>query len=272
MSFDITYQGAIMRGTGAIYELRSNGIFAGVATVGVNNTVELTGYTETSARGNVHYQTTGGEWIFLADGWEKIGTRPVMQYSQSAAQALVDRIIKNNKQIICANLLCARYANKLTAEQRQQVRELQLRLQTRNDALQAGGLTANIQTSYPSGYAELSGYLDKLMLGESVGIATWAVVVIAATVLAATATAAYFAYKTLADESEQDVKFSKDLTASLVSKLTEEEYQQLLSETKGLLTKSKIKGLFRGASSIVTLAAYGLAGYVIYKLIKQRQQ
>lgn len=273
MKFDVTYQGAVMRGSGAIYDLHAGGVFAGVATAvddaAVLHTVALTGYSETSARGNTMYQTTGGQWIYLPDGWEKIGVRSVMQYSQNAAQALVNQIIKNNKQIICNNLLCARYANKLTEDQRAQVRELQLRLQARNDALQAGGLTKGVETSYPAGYAEMSAYLDKLMAGESVGVATWVVVVIAATVIAATATAAYFAYKYYAEESERDVKFSKDLTRVLTSKLTEEEYQQLLEETKGIVTKARIRQSLSSYGIVLRIAAFVAAGYFGYTLIKK---
>lgn len=108
------------------------------------------------------------------------------------------------------------------------------------------------------------------MTGETVGVATWVVVVVAAAVIAGLGTAAYFTYKSLADESERDVKFSKELTATLVNKLTEEEYQQLLNETKGLLTRSKIKGLLRGSTGVAKAALLAVGGYMIYKLIRQR--
>ena len=210
----------------------------------------------------VDYMAGDPDWNF--DKYEK----SITQYSQSQAQALVNKIIKNNEQIICNNLLCARYANKLTENQRAQVRELQHRLQARNNALQAGGLTKDVQTSYPAGYAEMSAYLDKLMAGEGVGVATWVVVVIAATVIAATATAAYFAYKSLADESEKDVKFSKDLTRTLTSKLTEEEYQQLLDETKGIVTKARIKQAVGSYGKVLTIAAFVVGGGLLYRWIK----
>ena len=261
-----------MRGAGAVYDLRPNGIFAGVATAvddaAVLRTVALTGYSDTSARGNTMYQTTGGQWIYLPDGWEKVGVQPIMKYSQTAAQALVNQIIKNNKAILCNNILCARYANKLTAEQRQQVRDLQNRLQARNSALQAENLCDGVQTSYPAGYAEMSAYLDKLMAGESVGVTTWVVVVVAATVIAAMATAAYYAYKAFADESERDVKFSKELTRTLVSKLTPEEYEQLKQETQGIVTKARIKQSLSSYGNVLTIAAFAVAGYYGYKLIK----
>lgn len=272
MKFDITYKGRVMElAQGEVYTLRPDGRFAyASAEYDFVTRVTLTGYTETSISGNVGYQTTSGGYIFLSDGWKEIGTQAIMQYSQSQAQALVNKIIKNNEQIICNNLLCARYAHKLTENQRAQVRELQHRLQARNNALQAGGLTQDVQTSYPAGYAEMSAYLDKLMAGEGVGVAisTIAWIVVAAIVIAATATAAYFAYKSLADESEKDVKFSKDLTRTLTSKLTEEEYQQLLDETKGIVTKARIKQAVGSYGKVLTIAAFVVGGGLLYRWIK----
>lgn len=233
-----------------------------------------TGYYYTD--GDVVYaQMTNGGYAVVENiyspEWDFMATNAaIMQYSQPQAQALVNTIIKNNQKIICNNLLCARFANKLTGKQRQQVRELQERLQVRNNALQAEGLCDGVQTSHPAGYAELSAYMDKLMSDGGIGVATWVVVVIAATVIAATATAAYYAYKALADESERDVKFSDDLTRTLTSKLTEEEYQQLLNETKGIVTKSKIKQSLRNYSGIITAVALGVGSAMLYKWLKNR--
>ena len=272
MKFDATYQGAVMQGAGALYEYADGSLY-GTATVldntAIGRRVALTGYTVTSKRGTVAYQTTGGRYIDLSEGWTKIGTQAIRQYSQAQAQALVDKICANNMRILCCNLICARYANKLTSDQQQAVRDLQRRLEARNEALQGDGLCEIKQTSYPTGYAEYESYLQKLMAGEAVGVATWIVIVItAAVVLAATATAAYFAYKKLADESEQDVKFSQELTRTLTSKLTEEEYQQLLQETKGIVTKSNLRVLLGTGFNVVKMAAVAFAGYAIYRLIK----
>lgn len=272
MTFDATYQGKVYAMTGGIVYSLIGGYFKGVGVDLNTPRVALTGYTATSARGSVGYQTTSGEYIILSEGWQQVGTVPIMKYSTTQAQAQVNKIIKNNRIIICNNLLCARYASKLTEEQQAEVRTLQNRLMSRNDALKDAGLTTGVQTSYPAGYAEFESYLDALMQGEPIGVATWVVVVIAATVLAATATAAYFAYKNLADESERDVKYSKDLTRTLTSKLTEEEYQQLLNETKGLLTKAKIKSLVRGSwDTIKYLLIGGACAYAAYRYIKTKQ-
>lgn len=231
--------------------------------------VTLTGYTDKSQKGTTGYQTTTGEYIILSEGWQLIGTVAIASYSQTAAQAQANKIIANNKIIIRNNLLCARFAKRFTEEQQAQIRELQSRLQARNAALQAGGLTENVQTSYPKEYAALSGYLEALMQGEAIGVAISTIVwiVVGVTVLAATATAAYYTYKRLADESEADVKFSKELTATLVSKLTPEEYQQLLDETKGLLTRAKIKQLVRTNSKWILFAGVAAASalYILKK-------
>lgn len=268
MTFNATYQGRVysMR-NGIEYSLRPDGKFA-AAWAEQDRTVQvtLTGYKEIGASGKTGYQTKSGGYIFLEDGWEMIGTVAVAQYSQTAAQALVNKIIKNNEQILRCNLLCARYASKLTEAQRSDVRNLQSRLQARNNALQAGGLTERIMTGYPKEYAELSGYLEALMAGETIGVAVSTIVwiVISCAIVAGLGTAAYYAYKNLADESEQDVKFSESLTKTLTSKLTDEEYQQLLSETKGLLTKAKVKTLVRTLFSPKWLIVAAVGGFVWY--------
>ena len=279
MNFDVTYQGRVYAAgsaNAALYDFRNGGFYGVLASAvvdeeGFQNSfrVALTGYNETSKKGAVGWQTKSGDWIILSEGWQLVGTAPVAQYSQTQAQALVNKIIKANQTILCNNLICARYANKLTEDQQAQVRALQSRLQTRNSALQAEGVTTNVRTSYPAGYAEMSAYLDALMSGEAIGVATWVVVVIAATVIAAAATAAYYWYKSLADEAEKDVKFSKELTRVLTSKLTEEEYNQLLQETKGIATKSRIKQLVGDSwTTIKMLALVGVIGFIAFDVTR----
>ena len=254
---------------GIVYGLRPDGKFA-AAYIDQDRTTQvvLTGYKETGASGKTGYQTRNGGYVFLEDGWQQIGTVAIAQYSEKAAQALVNKIIKNNDKILRCNLLCARYASKLTESQKEDVRGLQSRLQARNNALQAGGLTNRITTGYPKECAELSGYLDALMAGETIGVAVSTIIwiVIAATVVVGAGTAAYYAYKSLADESEVDAKFSEELTRTLTSKLTEKEYQQLLDETKGLLTKSKIKQLVRTSSKWLTVVALVCGGFIAYDM------
>lgn len=194
----------------------------------------------------------------------------IMQHSTTQAQALVNKIIRNNIAILCNNLLCARYADRLSQSEKASVRILQERLQARNKALQAEGLTEKVETSYPAGYAELSAYLEKLMASGGVGIAvsTIAWIVVAVVIVAGAGTAAYYAYKAFADESEKDVKFSKELTRTLVAKLTPEEYEQLKQETQGFVTKARIKQSLSSYGNAITIAVFAFAGYYGYKLIK----
>ena len=231
----------------------------------------------------VYYQTTFGGYCIEPDrelddkntDWKATGKRIALKSStqyQTEAQKLVNKIIRNNIQIVQNNLVCARYANKFTSSQQDLIRELQNRVQNRQEYLEKQGFCSDVQTSYPKGYADLGGYLDALMKGESIGIATWAVVVIACTVIAATATAAYFAYKAYADESEKDVKFSKELTAILTSKLTEEEYQQLLAETKGIVTKARIKQSISSYGNILWIAAIGVGGVLLYRWLQTKMR
>lgn len=235
----------------------------------------LTGYYYDLSGSDVAFQTTNGmyvltdlnnpKWTFTQNA-ESIKT-----YSDSQAQKLVDKIIENNKTILCNNLLCARFANRFTAGELSAIRGLQNRLQERNNALQAGGLVTDVQTNYPAGYAELSADLDKLMQGEAIGIAVSTVIwiVVACVVAAGTGTAVYYGYKYFADESEKDVKFSKELTATLVSKLTPEEYEQLKAETKGIVTKARIKQSLGSYWNIVKWVAIAFAGYTACKMITQ---
>ena len=226
------------------------------------------------------YQTTYGGYCIEPDrelgskeqDWAATGERITLKSNvayQTEAQRLVNKIIRNNIQIVQNNLVCARYANKFTTQQQQRIRDLQNRVQERQEYIQKQGFCGQIKTSYPKGYVDLDAYLTKLMAGESVGIATWAIVIIAAVVISSIGTAAYFAYKSLAEESEKDVKFSKELTAILAQKLTPEEYQQLLNETKGIVTKAKIKQAVGSYWRVLTYAAFAVAGFVGYKFIQK---
>lgn len=234
--------------------------------------VTLTGYVAYTGSDNTYLLDTYGNWVHVSRDtmyWDfDFENRKVLpHYTKKEAQRLVNIIIKNNKAILRNNLLCARFSNKLTAEQREQVRELQNRLMKRNTALQDDGLCEGLQSNYPAGYSDLQPYLDKLMAPDGVGSVTVAIIV-SAVVIASLSTAAYFAYKYFATQSEDDVKFSKELTRTLTEKLTDEEYQQLMQETKGIVTKAKIKqslATVGGEFKLLGIAAAFLGGYMLYK-------
>lgn len=272
MGYEAQYKGVVMRGVDLpIYSYWADGnMRSAYPTTGAAQYVKLTGYTQISKRGNLHYQTTDGYFIYLPDGWTEYTQVNLPNYSQSQAQALVNKIIKNNITITQNNLVCARYASRFSPEQQQLIRDLQNRVVARENALKNEGLCTDIQTSYPRGYIELEPYLAALMNGHAIGLATWAICVIAASVVLVTSTAAYFAYRAFANESENDVKYSKELTKALTDKLTEEEYQQLLQETKGIVTKSRLKQAISSYGNIAKWALFGIAGFAIYKVIMNK--
>lgn len=239
--------------------------------------VVCTGYFYQQSEDVLYFQTTSGWWVIatnnLANEWSKDGTKGIRTISDQTAQKLVQKIIENNYRITRNNLLCARFVNKLSVKEREQIAELQKRVQARSEALKADGVTHEIETGYPSGYAELSDDLNALMRSETIGaIATWVIIVIAATIVTGMGTAAYYMYKSLSEESERDVKFSDDLTRTLTSKLTDEEYQQLLDETKGIVTKAKVKQALGSYWNVVKIAAFAVAGYAGFKFIKNYLQ
>lgn len=257
------------------WELLSSGAFRGrsTAAAGVSSyvTVTLTGWWAQAADGSIYFQTTGGEYVDTAEGWEKAGQET---HSQADAQSYVDKMIKNNKRILENNLLCARYAGKLSASEKKTLYNLQTRLQERNQQLIDDGLVSGIKTSEAYGYQYLDQYLVSFMNTGGIGvvISTTTAIIIGAVVVAALSTAAYFAYKALYNESASDVKFSDELTKTLVSKLTEEEYNQLMKETAGILTKEKILSKFSGAGDLVKYALLAAGAYFIYKFVKGRKE
>lgn len=242
--------------------------------------VDLTGYYVEYSASDVRMQTTSGLWIVLSgnQAWGdiKYNVTSIPNYSQNQAQVYVDKIIRNNQIIISNNILCARFASKLNATQKGELYDLQKRLQVRNASLIEDGFCEGLTKNYPKGYVYLQNYLDEFMKygGAGVGIVVSTTVAIIATavVIGSLATAAYFAYKYMAEESEQDVKFSKELTKSLVEKLTPEEYEQLRQETAGLITKSKIKASLGTYANILKWAVAGAAGYFLFKTLKNKKQ
>lgn len=248
-----------------VYQYYGGEHFHGVG-LGEKRTVALTGWQTTARDGDVMSQTTEGKYIAMSEGWQPTGQ--TVQYSRQQAQEMVNKIIANNKTIISNNLLCARFAHRLTSAQKQQLYELQERLSERNNSLINDGMATVQTTATPSGYVAFEKYLESFMLTGGIGSVTVAIVV-AAIVIASLSTAAYFAYQYYYKESEQDVKFSNNLTKTLVSKLTDEEYAQLKAETQGMITKATLKARFGSNTKawLVTAAALVAAGLIIKKSI-----
>ena len=246
IQFNQTYSGKVYSLlNGMLYNWNSDGRMAGASVqTGATVTVILTGYTTTTQSGTTMYQTTDGWYIDLADGWQQTGQSSVSGGSRWQAQLYVNGIIKNNKRILENNILCARYSGKLNAQEKQQLYILQSRMETRNNSLIQDGLCSDLKQSYPAGYAYLNnwltGFMDNYQAGTA-GVGSVALtIIVSAVVIAALSTAAYYAYRYYYQESEQDVKYSDELTKTLLAKLTPEEYEQLKQETAGMITRAKL--------------------------------
>lgn len=232
--------------------------------------VRLTGWSITK-NGSTYYQDVNGYWaLWSADA--QLSSSAAPGYSSSATYKLINGLINNNKHILENNLLCAKYADKLSISERQRLFDLQTRLQNRDTMLRNKNIMESVTTSYPKGYASWSGYLDAFMSNGRVGaIGTIAVIVVSVIVIASLISAAYWAYKYYYDESVTDVKYSDALTKTLASKLTAQEYEQLKQETAGMITKAKLSARLSSIGSYAKYVLYGFAGFLVYKVATKNQ-
>lgn len=227
---------------------------------------------------NAWFQITVGDWFVHMDMtngttqyWKNVGNIDLPHFSRDDVQKYVDAMIKNNIHIVENNLLCARYADKLTADEQKQIAQLQKRVYDRQEQIKANGFCTDIQESYPQGYADLEPYLAKLMKSEGIGIVWWAACIIAALVVGGLAAASYFIYRDLFEDSKEDVKWSDELTAKLMEKLTPEEFEQLKNETAGIVTKARIRAKLGSWGTILKVAAVLVAGAFAYKFFTNKQ-
>ena len=278
VTFNKNYAGYIYRGYGTVYHRRDDGSFNGIDMYvdddKVGAMVVATGFTTTARDGSVMLQFVGDDsdfynWLDWSAGTWKKGEMADL-YSQSQAQDYVNRMIENNKQILMNNLFCSRFASRLTREEKETLYNLQLRLDERNKRLQSDGYVSSTKVSQAYGYNALNGSLTAFMAqGVGLVVSTTAIVV-SCVVVAAVATAAYFAYKYYYEQSAKDVKYSDALTKTLMSKLTEEEYQQLMSETQGIVTKASIKARLGNSLDIAKYALIAIGVYALYNILATR--
>lgn len=233
-----------------------------------------TGYYYEGTDSFLFLQTTAGLYIVLdvdAPNWSFREGKKLGAKTGTQAQCVINTIIANNRKIIQNNLFCARFADKLSSDEQTLLYNLQTRLEERNTELTNEAFIQKATTSSPAGYSQLLPYLQQFMNrrnGNGVGIvlSTTAIIIISAVVVASLATAAYYAYKSFAEESEKDVKFSDDLTRTLMAKLTPEEYTQLQQETKGIVTKARLKERLGTSSKYLVMGAVAIAmGIYLYK-------
>lgn len=246
--FSDIYAGVEFRSTtnpAVLYHINADGVVVGGRQYSSPVIVTLTGWNYSESDTLYYCQTLQNPNLYVkmernVIEWERTASA-VKKHSKEEAQRAVNKIIENNKYILNNNLFCARFANKLTADERKMLYSLQSRLENRNTQLKNSELLQNQEEGYPEGYSELAPELQSFMNNPNVGaIPVVAVIIVVAIVVASLSTAAYFAYRAYYIESESDVVYSKKLAEILQAKLSEEEYQQLLKETAGLLTKQRI--------------------------------
>jgi hypothetical protein len=75
----------------------------------------------------------------------------------------------------------------------------------------------------------------------------------------------------MASEAEKDVKYSEELTKVLMERLTPEEYEQLMEETQGIVTKSRLLSKFGGSFAVLKWGLLAAAGYVVYDYFKKKK-
>lgn len=238
--------------------------------------ITLTGwYLERSA--GQFCQTTGGQfyqWNAAQVESGYLGETKIYA-TPNDAQGYVNGIIAANKAILENNLLCARFADKMTVSQRNTLWSLQTRLTLRDNALRRDGLCQRQTQSYPQGYAKLNGYLVDFMDNPKLsGIgSTTLLIIVSAVVVASLGTAAYFAYRYYYEEAIKDVKYSDELTATLKAKLTEEEYAALEKETAGMITKATLAAKVGTSFGWLKYIAFGgLAAFAAYTILKRQKK
>ncbi|MCM1070001.1 MAG: hypothetical protein NC346_09025 [Prevotella sp.] len=234
-----------------------------------------TGYIIDMSDTDFLIQTTSSLYLIVNlnnPDWKFTEGKKLKSISKQNAQDVVNMVVENNRHIIQNNLFCARFANKLSSAEKTKLFDLQIRLEERNQALKNELYIESAVTSSPAGYSNLLPYLQNFMNSSgngSVGLvlSTTAVIVISAFVVASIATAAYYAFKAYAAESAQDVKFSDELTKTLMEKLTPEEYKQLEQETKGIVTKARLKERLKSSAKtiLLTIAACAVGAFVLFK-------
>ncbi len=178
--------------------------------------------------------------------------------SLSDAQSLLNNLMSNEQNILEENLVCARLISYLdakgvtvTSAQRQQLYDLQTRLQAREaDILQAPGLS-QFQYSQPAGFSNFSSDLQNFMSNPGIGIAPILLAIIISSVI--TAVFAFLLYEYLKPtyaESKADLKVSADLAKAL-STLDPETKQKVITDLNGQVDAAYVQGKMDGSGGSI---------------------
>lgn len=218
---------------------------------------------------NIYVETTTGYWAVINEQNPDFTGNGKETKTSAQAQNLVNSLMQTNMRILENNLFCARYSKYLSATEKQNVAILQHNLEVRNNAIMDTDVFSAMEQASPEGYDELQPYLDQLCSENKVGVVvtTSVLLIVSAIVVASLSTAAYYAFSYYAEQATKDLKYSDELTKTLTEKLTAEEYEQLMTETKGLVSKAAITSKLSGSFSWLKYIAYGAVAYLIYKTV-----
>ena len=200
---------------------------------------------------------------------------------KTGTDIMMQELIKNNKSILENNLLCAALIDKIDVadiqipnEYRSRLIALQTNLQQRDKHLSESIFIDKKTVASPLGFDKYSQQLSDFMKDPGIGIAPVVIYIVVSVVFGIMLSGIiYLLFKSDHSQSKLDITYSKDLTATLLKKLTPEEYQQLITENKE--NAQKIADAASG-NSFLNTAKYLAVGYlgftVIDKFIQSRQK
>lgn len=194
----------------------------------------------------------------------------------------INEIIKNNRNIFDRNVKASgmlywlNQRGKLSYGDKQyyiaQIKALQKRLEERNQAIIDSGLVKVEKTGSTRYQNELQ-YLTSIRDNGRIGMATWAVVLIAVAVTGVvTAGATYGIQYWLSKRAQslEDVKLSEDMIATLQAKLTPEEWDQFQREYYESIKEAYNLGARdnkSGIGSVLGKVAIGAGVFFLVKLL-----
>jgi hypothetical protein len=217
-------------------------------------------------------QIKNGDWLWYTP------TEPSYGYSDSVA--MINTMIENHKTILENNLMCAAAISKMDDDNidipddlRRQLYALQSRLQVRNGQLADSIFLESKQTATSTGFSKYSDQLTSFMNDPGIGVAPVVIYIIVSVVITLLSTAVlYMIFSKSFNESKSDIVYSKDLTATLLKKLTPQEYQLLLAENKENAERIAAAASGNSLLNTVKYLAIGFLGYTLLdKFIQSRK-
>lgn len=259
-----------------VYEVVTYGDGTGSDKKQTYNVGLLTGLTGTSSDGVFIVQYVNDKktaWTSI-DGLKITGDQTKI-YQSLCADRLKD-LINDNITVFQDLLLSAEFVARLErkgyncATYRQEIKSLYARLEERQNAIVAYSDPDSVKTATPQ---LLSNALQKIISGESIGIAVTTAVIITAVAVASFSALAWFVWYSYGVEGRSDCRKSKELNKILANvdpDVKEQLYNYIDNYAdsfyKKAVARTKTAGLL---SNIKTVALIGLGGFFVYNFFKK---